>query len=138
MNNENNRFGAKAGFFAFLIACVVILGVLAVPATAAESNKWRIQVSEGATSDGEIAFQIAPKGGAAIDVVVPVTDGTAENAVAERIATALRSSLAAATYTVETDDGEDVLVKKVGNAPDFDLRVVSNTVKSVRINLDQE
>jgi hypothetical protein len=31
-----------------------------------------------------------------------------------------------------------VLVKKPSGEPDFDLEVVSNTVKGIRINLDRE
>lgn len=41
---------------------------------------------------------------------------------------------AEAQYHVERDDGEDVLVKKRGGAPDFLLEVVANTVEGVRIN----
>ncbi len=49
------------------------------PATSAVdlsfSNKWRIEVSEGANSDGEIIFQVTPKGGTTQEVKVVVDDG---------------------------------------------------------------
>ena len=41
-------------------------------------------------------------------------------------------------FSVEVDDGEDVLIKKRGGAPDFDLVLVSNDVKSVRLHVDRE
>ena len=39
---------------------------------------------------------------------------------------------------VETDDGEDVLVKKRGGTPDFEIIVVRNTAEGLRISLDRE
>jgi hypothetical protein len=41
-------------------------------------------------------------------------------------------------YHVEVDDGEDVLVEKNGNTPNFDLRVESRPVKAAGINMDRE
>lgn len=114
-----------------------LLLLAALPAFAA-SNKWRIQCSEGAKSDGEIVFRFAPKGGEAFEVAVPIDDGTSENNVARTIRDTFRQKLDAKQFHVEVDDGEDVLVKKKSGAPDFDLEVVSNTVEAVRINLDRE
>lgn len=119
-----------------LAAVLLLLGTL--PAFASPSNKWRIQCSEGAKSSGEIVFRFTPKGGTAFDVTVPVPDGTSENHVARIIRDTLRQNLDAAKFHVEVDDGEDVLVKKKGSEPNFDLKVASNTVKAVRIGLDPE
>lgn len=119
-----------------LAAVLLLLGTL--PAFASPSNKWRIQCSEGAKSSGEIVFRFTPKGGTAFDVTVPVPDGTSENHVARIIRDTLRQNLDAARFHVEVDDGEDVLVKKKGSEPNFDLKVASNTVKAVRIGLDPE
>ena len=49
-----------------------------------------------------------------------------------------RTKLDGAKFKVEVDDGEDVLVKKKGRQPDFDLKLVSNSVEAVRILLDRE
>ncbi len=106
--------------------------------TPAPENKWRIQCSEGANSDGEIVFRVTPKGGQPTDVRVAIEDGTSENAVARRIRDAFRAALPKESYDVETDDGEDVLVKKDFGADDFSLQLVSDGVKGVRINLDRE
>lgn len=120
-----------------LLFAVVMFFAAALPAFAA-SNKWRIQCSEGAKSSGEIVFRFTPKGGVAFDVVVPVPDGTSENHVARTIRDTLRQKLDAKSYHVEVDDGEDVLVKRLSGRPNFDLEVVSNTVKALRIGLDRE
>ena len=114
------------------------LALVAPPAFALPSNKWRIQCSEGAKSAGEILFRFTPKGATPFEVKVGVPKGTGENAVARLIRDTFRRTLDAKRFHVEVDDGEDVLVKKKGGAPDFDLEVVSNTVKAVRINLDRE
>jgi hypothetical protein len=119
----------------FLLA---IAGLLAAPVHAGPSNKWRIEVSEGANSDGEIVFLIKPIGAEAIEVRVSVKDGTGENVVAETIGNALKAQLPGDGYHVEVDDSEDVLVKANKGPADFDLILVGNTVKSVRINLDRE
>jgi hypothetical protein len=104
----------------------------------APENKWRIECSEGANSDGEIVFRVTPKGGQPIEVRVAVKNGTSENAVARRIRDAFLATLPKESFSAETDDGEDVLVKKRLGSDDFALELVSNTVKSVRINLDRE
>ena len=120
------------------IAVVALLGLSASPASAGSSNKWRIEVSEGANSDGEIVFQVTPDGGEAIEIRVAVKDGTRENKVAETISNAFAAQLPEDRYNVEVDDGEDVLVKKKGGADNFDLTLVGSTVKSVRIDIEKE
>jgi len=106
--------------------------------TPAPENKWRIQCSEGANSTGEIVFRVTPEGGAPIEVRVAIKDGTGENSVARRIRDAFDATLPREAFHSEVDDGEDVLVKKRSGAADFSLELVSNSVKSVRINLDRE
>jgi hypothetical protein len=120
------------------IALLALLGLSASAAFAGSSNKWRIEVSEGANSDGEIVFHVTPDGGEAIEVRVTVKDGTRENKVAETISDAFAAQLPEDQYNVEVDDGEDVLVKKKGGADNFDLSLVSSTVKSVRIDIEKE
>jgi len=115
-----------------------LAALVATAAFARPSNKWRIQCSEGAKSDGVIVFHLQPEGGVVQVIEVSVTRGTGENAVARRIRDVFREQLSPQHYHVEIDDGEDVLVKKKGNTPNFDLRVESNSVKAVRINVDRE
>ena len=58
--------------------------------------------------------------------------------VARKIRDVLRAKLDSKAFSVEVDDGEDVLVKKAHSQPNFGLKLVSNSVKAVRINLDRE
>ena len=102
------------------------------------SNKWRIEVSEGANSDGEIVFRVTPKGAAAQDVRIPIDDGTSEDHVARVIKRGFEKQLDTSRYDIEMDDGEDVLVKKDLTEPVFALELVSSTVKSVRLEVDRE
>ncbi len=102
------------------------------------SNKWRIEVSEGAKSDGVMLFRVSPKGQSAIDIRVHINDGLRENMVAEAIKNAFRKQLPSDGYHIERDDGEDVLVKRRRNTPRFGLDLISSDVKAVRINLDKE
>jgi hypothetical protein len=101
------------------------------------SNKWRIEVSESANSDGNIIFRVTPDQGTPTDVTIAIKDGRSENHVASDIKAGLKQGLDAKVYKVEVDDGEDVLVKK-RKGPNFELKLVESTVKSVRINVEKE
>ena len=59
------------------------------------------------------------------------------NAVARDIGTALQM-VASNRYSVEVDDGEDVLVKKREGERDFAVTVIENTVQGVRVDIDAE
>ena len=72
------------------------------------------------------------------EVAVPITDGRSENGVARDIRDAFRNTLDPKKFHSETDDGEDVLLKKKGGAPNFELKLVSSTVKSVRFDVEKE
>ena len=71
-------------------------------------------------------------------IVAHIKKGTRENRVATKIKKAFEKALPWKNYKVEKDDGEDVLVKRRFLSPIFDLELVSNSVKAVRINLDRE
>ncbi|TVS10932.1 MAG: hypothetical protein EA419_09510 [Wenzhouxiangella sp.] len=102
------------------------------------SNKWRIEVSEGARSTGEIVFHLTPFGGETQVIAVPIERGTGENRVAREIRDVFRDSIDPGSFTVEVDDGEDVLVKKRRDAENFALSAVSSTVGSVRLRVQAE
>jgi hypothetical protein len=102
------------------------------------SNKWRLEFSGGADSDGVITIQISPKEGDPIEARIAISNNTGENAVAKAVTKALKEQLPSKTYHVERDDGEDVLIKKRRGASNFGVKIVSNTVKGVRINPDKE
>ena len=129
-----------------LAVCVMLFSILLASCSGTAvtgnnsslSNKWRIQVSEGAKSTGELVFRISPEGQAAMDVSIGIVEGARENKIAAVIRDGLRAQLPEDSYKIEKDDGEDVLIKRRGDAPRFALALISSTVKSVRIRLDKE
>jgi hypothetical protein len=126
---------------AMTLAVAVLLGAGSVWAAGTElkvSPKWRIEVSEGAKSDGVLRFQITPYGQAPIALDVPIQDGRGENGVAQDISSFFRTNLDANVYSVEVDDGEDVLVRKHRDAANFEVRLLESTVEAVRIHVERE
>jgi ABC-type glycerol-3-phosphate transport system substrate-binding protein len=121
-----------------ILTAMALIGLAATPVFASPSNKWRIEVSESAKSDGEIIFYMTPEGSEPIEIRVAIDDGTGETKVARKIHAAFQKALPGKQYNVEVDDGEDVLVKKRADGAKFDLALVTSSVKSVRIKLDRE
>jgi hypothetical protein len=127
-----------AGRVLLLTTTLLALLTAAVAAQASPSNKWRLQCSGGANSDGTIVLLISPEGGTPIEASIAIKDGAGENSVAAAIVKGLKAQLPKDHFKVERDDGEDVLIKKRGGAPDFDVTIVSIDVKGVRINPEHE
>lgn len=121
-----------------LVTAIVLLLITTSIAIASPSNKWRLQFSGGARSDGAIVLKFEPVGGEPLVVEISIEGGTSENHVAKEVTSRLKEVLPADAYHVERDDGEDVLVKKRHGAANFLITVVSNTVEHVRINPDRE
>ena len=113
----------------------------ATPATPAAplklSNKWRIKVREGANNTGTLLFRVTPDKGTATDIVVNIEKGRSENGVATDIKNTFKQELDPKVYHVETDDGEDVLVKK-RKGPDYEVKLVESTLKGTRIDVEKE
>jgi hypothetical protein len=133
-------------------ALVVLAPLLAAPQAGAQeaaaqaaapapelrySNKWRLEVSEGANNAGVMHFRVTPQGGTAIDVPVALKDGRGEDGCARDIRDTFKKTLDKNTYKIELDDGEDVLVK-VRKGPNVAIELVESTVKGTRVNLDSE
>ena len=120
-----------------LAAAAVLAGPTAVAEELKLSNKWRVEVSETARSDGTIVFRVTPKDGQPVDVTIAIKDGRGENNIASDIAKSFKATLDKDTFHAETDDGEDVLLKK-RKGPDFELKLVESSVKATRINVGKE
>ena len=131
------KLSLRAVLGAALAATVLAAGIAGAADGLSLSNKWRIEVSEGANNTGTITFRVTPKEGTPVDVIVEIKDGRSENGVAVDIRETLKKSLDAKVYHVERDDGEDVLVKK-RKGPDFELKLVESTLKGTRINVEKE
>jgi uncharacterized protein (DUF2141 family) len=121
------------------VVSTAALSLLASAAALAEvSNKWRLAVSGNAESEGEVTLALE-KVGAVITVVnVAIPNRTPENDVAKRIRDELKLSLPPSQYAVETDDGEDVLIKKGQDVEDFSIRIVNNSVAGLSLDLSRE
>ncbi len=133
----------KTAFFS-AIFCTMLLaaGAGAIAADDSEatqfSNKWRIETSGGAKSSGELVFRVTQHQGAPVDVTVAIEKGRAENNIARDIRDALQAQLSPARYTVETDDGEDILVKLPDGQPNFSLELVKSSVENVSVEVERE
>jgi hypothetical protein len=101
------------------------------------SNKWRIEVHEGANNTGTLLFRVTPDKGTATDIVVNIEKGRSENGVATDIKNTFKKALDPKVYHVETDDGEDVLVKK-RKGPNYEVKFVESTLKGTRITIGKE
>jgi hypothetical protein len=121
-----------------LLTATLLAMLAAAAAQASPSNKWRLQFSGGANSDGAIVLLISPEGGTPIEASIAIKDGAGENSVAAAVVKGLKAQLPKDHFKVERDDGEDVLIKKKHGAPDFDVTVVSIDVKGVRISPEHE
>lgn len=118
-----------------LLAFLLLAG-LAFAAVAGNSNKWRLQFSGAAESAGELVFEIEPVGQPPVRVTVPIERNDGENRVARKVKSAIDRQ-AGKWVDAELDDGEDVLVKRHFFRR-FSIRLVSSTVKDVRVNFDHE
>ena len=110
---------------ALMIACTLLV---ALPLMAGdESNKWRLQFSGDASTDGEIELILQPKDGQGEHVVVTIPKGTGENRAAKLLVGAIRAKFGDAHIHAEVDDGEDVLIKAKRGTPSFDVTIQRNT-----------
>jgi hypothetical protein len=123
----------------FVVSLVTAGGAAAADASdqPGYSNKWRVEVSESAKSDGTMLFRVTPKEGTPVDVTVSIKDGRGENNIAKDIRDAFKAALDTKSFHTETDDGEDVLLKK-RKGPDFALVLVESNVEAVRLNIEKE
>ena len=131
----NKRIRPRLADLPGLLALVLI--VASASAFALPSNKWRLEFSGAAESDGEIVLAVTPDGGIPREIPVAVGKADGENEIAGKAEAALRNAVGA-DFHVERDDGEDVLVKRRWGRPRFNVELVDNSVDGVRLNLDQE
>lgn len=131
----NKRIRPRLADLPGLLALVLI--VASASAFALPSNKWRLEFSGAAESDGEIVLAVTPDGGIPREIPVAVGKADGENEIAGKAEAALRNAVGA-DFHVERDDGEDVLVKRRDGGALFEVAVLRNTVEGVRIDFDPE
>ena len=128
----------KLGAFFTAVIATLLLAALAYGDASATANKWRIELSGQAMTTGDIVFRVTPRQGDAVDVSVGIKSGRAENNVAKDVRDALAARLSPDRYSVEVDDGEDILIKKKAGQPDFAVELLDSTVRNVNIKVEGE
>ncbi len=128
----------KSGAISIAIVSSMLLAALSFADGATTSNKWRVELDGAAIQTGDMTFRLTPSQGDATDITVSVKAGLAENAVAKDLRDALAAKLSPQRYSVEVDDGEDVLIKKKEGQPDFSFELVESDVQNVTIKIQSE
>ena len=128
----------KLGAMFPAVASSLMLAAISFADTSPTANKWRIEMSGQALTSGDIVFRVTPRQGEAVDVSVGIKSGRAENNVAKDVRDALAARLSPDRYSVEVDDGEDILIKKKEGQPDFALELIESNVRNVSIKVEGE
>ena len=121
-----------------LVAASMTLSALAYADSAPTSNKWRIELDGKSAKGGDMEFRVTPSQGDPVDVVATIHSGRGENDVAKEVRDAFAAKLSPERYTVEVDDGEDILIKKKEGQPDFALELVESSVQNVSVKIQGE
>jgi len=127
----------KSGAVIAMIASAMVASA-AFAADAATSNKWRIELDGQPLKSGDIQFRVTPSQGDPVDVVATIQSGRAENNVARDVRDAFAAKLSPERFTVEVDDGEDILIKKKDGQPDFSIELIESDVRNVNIKIEGE
>jgi hypothetical protein len=122
----------------FAALMLSVFAAVAIAADAATSNKWRIEIDGQPLKTGELQFRVTPRQGEPVDVVATVRSGRAENNVAKDVRDAFAAKLSPERFTVEVDDGEDVLIKRKEGQPDFALELIETDLRNVNIKIEGE
>jgi hypothetical protein len=119
------------------LSAALLLGALANSVLADPANQWRIEFGGQSSTDGTVVLRLNPINGKSIDVETRVPARSGDNHVAQAVADALKLQLGD-RYRVETDEGDDVIVRTNGNAPRFELSLARSTLDGVNIDIEQE
>ena len=119
------------------IAAALVLATAASIAHADPSAKWRIQFGDYTSNDGTITFHVAPEGGTPVDVETKVSKGSGATTVARTVKDSLKAALGEG-YKVETDDGQDVIVRANSKTPEFDLTIAGSTLAGLSVRFKKE
>ena len=128
----------RTGAIATALVSSILLAALAFAEGEHNSNKWRIELDGTALKTGDIQFRVTPRQGDLVDVVANIRSGRDENNVAKDVRDAFAAKLDPERYSVEVDDGQDVLIKKKEGQPDFALELVESDVRAVNIKIEGE
>lgn len=119
------------------LSTLLLCGALASTAQADPSNKWRVEFDGRAANDGTLVLRVNPVGGESVNVETKVAASSGEEHIARAVADSLKISLGEG-YHVETDDGEDVIVRSTGKTPRFDLTLARSSLTGLEIQIEPE
>lgn len=125
----------KPADFPGLLALILV--VASASAFAVPSTSWRLQFEGAAESDGELVLAVTPDGGTPEEIVVAIGRADSGNQIAHKALVALQQA-AGSEYSIEQDDGEDILVRHREGVDLFEVAVVRNTVPGVSVDYDPE
>jgi hypothetical protein len=128
----------KHGAIFTAVVSSLMLAAMAFADASPTTHKWRIEMSGQALTTGEILFRVTPRQGESVDVSVGIKSGRDENNVAKDVRDALAAKLSPDRYSIEVDDGEDILIKKKEGQPDFAIELVESNVQNVSIKVEGE
>jgi uncharacterized protein (DUF2141 family) len=120
------------------IVSSVLIAAMAFADASPTANKWRIELDGQALKSGDMQFRVTPRQGEPTDITVNIKSGRAENNVAKDVRDAFAAKLSPERYSVEVDDGEDILIKKKEGQPDFALELIESDVQNVSIKIEGE
>ena len=107
-------------------------------ATDTALHPWRIEVTGGADSHGEIVLSFAEDGVEITQIPTAIPKGTPENAIARRIRKELRRALPKEQCGVDLERGEKILISARAHTKDFEFRLVRNSVSGTVVTAVRE
>lgn len=131
------RLDARRTIAAMVLTFALTLALGASPAVAEPSNKWRIVVDGSTRSGGTVVLRITPVGGAPQEVTIRIPERTNENQVAKIMVRELKAALGKGIH-VERDDFEDVLLKRRGKTPNFEVSLVNSSLTGTSFRFRRE
>jgi hypothetical protein len=122
---------------ALALLATIGLATIATIAQADPTGKWRIEFGDRADNNGVLTLRVSPEGGAPVDVETTIPAKSGPDRVARTVRDSLRVSLGDG-YHVETDDGEDVVIKRRGKTPKFELTLANSTLTGLQVKINRE
>lgn len=119
-------------------ALAVAIAMAAPAAFAAPANEWTLELQGRAKVAGEVTVLLTPAGGDATRVSIPIPAATNHEAAAVIVSNEMTKRLGTGTYHVETDGIDDVKVKSIDGARDFDMAIERNTTDGLTVELDRD
>ena len=120
-----------------LFITFILIFVFSAAVEARPSNKWRLHFDGQANNNGTIVLELTPESGQPITIQSEIEDGTKENKAADKVAQDIATVLGDG-YKVKEQDGEEVKIKAKGDTPDFELKIISNSVDGLNVKTDRE